>query len=93
MGKTEDKKESRRLKEVQAFENIVLHQFSTNINKHLKAYEEGEGGSSKVHGVKSLKLELEGNLIIATFTADRTNEVTVAGIPMTFIRTLLFENT
>lgn len=90
MGKPEEKKEARALKEVQAFENLVLHKFSTNINKNLRSYVEGKGGIDKVHGVKSLSLELDGSLIIATFTADRTNEVTVVGIPLTFIRTLVF---
>ncbi len=75
----------RKLSSVQVFENIVVPDVSTNVNKNLVA------GTNTVQPSHDLALELQDDMVLATFTSTRTKKAITMGIPLSFVRTLVFE--
>ncbi len=76
----------RKLSSVQVFENLVIPSISTNVNKNLVA------GKNTVQPSTDLELELLGEMVQATFTPSRGAKPIVIGIPLSFVRTLVFES-
>lgn len=74
-----------KLSSVQVFENIVVPGVSTNVNKNLVA------GKNTIQPSTSLELELTGEMVKATFIPSRGAKPIIMGIPLSFVRTMVFE--
>jgi hypothetical protein len=78
------KPSGQKLESVQVYENLVIPSISTNVNKTLVA------GKNTVAGIADVALELQDSMVIATFTPSRGKKIITVGIPVSFVRTLVF---